>query len=298
MNKPSEASPHPDRHPSTHLSCDKQPSGSHPNSPPQRARRACESASSSSSSSLSASKASSTISSITPALHISLCMVCIVSEMPSTCERRQGRDSGWATGEEGLRGVRARGDCAMRECGRALTSRFIAFMMSELLESVPINFCWLSWFCICITTEFICALLVCSRATALRERTISRAYVLHEPMSPRFAASLIDRLTFSSSRWIPNVRSGEARHDRANLARACGCALAARAERRKKQDGHVQQTRCSFAVGGKEAHSRFGDRACAIRYACPSSTCSPAPWDLPVDSTQTSQLPRLLQVHE
>ena len=47
-------------------------------------RLTCASASASSSSSFRASKALSTISSITPALHISRCIVCMVSEMPST----------------------------------------------------------------------------------------------------------------------------------------------------------------------------------------------------------------------
>lgn len=87
-----------------------------------------------------------------------------------------------------------------REGGVALTSLFIAFMMSALLVRVPMTFAWLIWFCICITTEFICALLVCSRVTAFRDRTISFAYVLHDAVSPRFAASLTDRLIFSSSR--------------------------------------------------------------------------------------------------
>ena len=57
-----------------------------------------------------------------------------------------------------------------------------------------------SWFSICMTTEFICALEVCMRLTALRDRTTSLASILHVPVSPRLAASLMDLLTLSSSR--------------------------------------------------------------------------------------------------
>ena len=56
-----------------------------------------------------------------------------------------------------------------------------------------------------MTTEFICAFDVCSRATALRERTISFASSLAVDMSPRLAACLIDCFTFVSSFFISGV---------------------------------------------------------------------------------------------
>ena len=64
------------------------------------------------------------------------------------------------------------------------------------------------WFCICMTTEFICAFDVCSRDTALRERTISFASSLAVDMSPRLAACLIDCFTFVSSFFISGVGRG------------------------------------------------------------------------------------------
>ena len=53
-----------------------------------------------------------------------------------------------------------------------------------------------------IITEFICALDVSSLLTAFRDRTTSLANSLHEPVSPRLAAALMDFLTLSSSRWM------------------------------------------------------------------------------------------------
>ena len=123
-----------------------------------------------------------------------------------------------------------------------LTRRFIAPMTCVLFTMCPMTFCcaaggthhspeWHAavrqrvrgrgrraahgrpgapiWFCICMTTEFICALDVCSRDTALRERTISFASSLAVDMSPLLAACLIDCFTFVSSFFISGVGRGE-----------------------------------------------------------------------------------------
>ena len=122
-----------------------------------------------------------------------------------------------------------------------LTRRFIAPMTCVLFTMCPMTFCcaaggthhspeWHAavrqrvrgrgrraahgrpgapiWFCICMTTEFICALDVCSRDTALRERTISFASSLAVDMSPLLAACLIDCFTFVSSFFISGVGRG------------------------------------------------------------------------------------------
>ena len=65
-----------------------------------------------------------------------------------------------------------------------------------------------SWFCICMTTEFICAFDVYSRAVALRERTISFASILAVDVSPRLTACLTDCFTFVSSFFISGVGGG------------------------------------------------------------------------------------------
>ena len=78
------------------------------------------------------------------------------------------------------------------------------------------------WFCICMTTEFICALDVCSRDTALRERTISFASSLAVDVSPLLAACLIDCFTFVSSFFISGVGRGGVSQAAARL----GCSLA------------------------------------------------------------------------
>mmetsp|Transcript_4459 Transcript_4459/g.9735 ORF Transcript_4459/g.9735 Transcript_4459/m.9735 type:complete len:225 (-) Transcript_4459:17-691(-) len=133
-------------------------------------RSTSSSAASSSSSPSNTSNASSTISSITPAVHISFCIACMVSCISET-----------------------------------LASLFIILITSVLFCMCPVTFCCASWFSICMTTEFICALEVCIRVVALRERTISFASIFAVPVSPRLAASLIDRLILSSSRWILRI---------------------------------------------------------------------------------------------
>ena len=59
-----------------------------------------------------------------------------------------------------------------------------------------------------MTTEFICAFDVYSRAVALRERTISFASILAVDVSPRLTACLTDCFTFVSSFFISGVGGG------------------------------------------------------------------------------------------
>ena len=80
-------------------------------------------------------------------------------------------------------------------CGRG-GQRVRAGVVQHTAARAPI------WFCICMTTEFICAFDVCIRDTALRERTISFASSLAVDMSPLLAACLIDCFTFVSSFFI------------------------------------------------------------------------------------------------
>ena len=82
----------------------------------------------------------------------------------------------------------------------------VGFLLCGGTGSAPI------WFCICMTTEFICAFDVCSLDTALRERTISFASSLAVAVSPRLAACLIDCFTFISSFFISAVGQGTRFH--------------------------------------------------------------------------------------